>query len=95
MSLTEKDIKKIAHLARLQISEQDIPAYQTELSRILGMIDQMNEVDTATVEPLSHPGDEGLRLRPDQAQAVIDRDRLQGGAPSTERGLYLVPKVVD
>lgn len=95
MSLTEKDIKKIAHLARLHITEQDIPAYQTGLSRILGMIDQMNEVDTSTVEPLAHPGEEQLRLRPDCADAPADRERLQQVAPATERGLYLVPKVVD
>lgn len=95
MSLSQNDIKKIAHLARLHIEEQEMEYYREGLSRILGMIDQMNEVDTRGVEPLYHPNDVPLRLRPDDARGDIDRSRLQDSAPRSEHGLYLVPRVVE
>lgn len=95
MSLSREDVKKIAHLARLQIGEQEIESYREDLSRILGVIDQMNEVDTRTVVPLFHPNEEVLRLREDRPDGAIDRERLQRVAPLVQDGLYLVPKVIE
>lgn len=95
MSLTPKDIKKIAHLARLNLSENDIEIYTPQLSKILDFIEQMNQVDTSEVEPLAHPLDISQRLRQDTVTEENLRDKYQRIAPQTEAGLYLVPKVID
>lgn len=95
MSLTPDDIKKIAQLARLNLSASDMDLYGPQLSNILGFIEQMNEVDTQNVEPLAHPLDVTQRLRPDVASAPDLRDKYQRIAPQVEAGLYLVPKVIE
>ena len=66
MALDRKDVKKIAHLARLQISEAEVAASTESLARILGLIEQMNAVDTKAVAPMAHPQDAALRLRDDR-----------------------------
>lgn len=95
MSLQAEDVTKIAHLARLAIAEEDIPKYAKELSNILGLVEQMNAVDTAGVEPMAHPLDAVQRLRPDAVTEEDRRDRFQAIAPQVEAGLYLVPKVIE
>jgi aspartyl-tRNA(Asn)/glutamyl-tRNA(Gln) amidotransferase subunit C len=95
MSLDNDDVKKIAHLARLALSEQESKDFTGSLTRILGLIEQMNAVDTTGVEPMAHPGDEALRLREDKVTETNQRDEFQAIAPSTEAGLYLVPKVIE
>ena len=95
MSLTPEEVKKIAHLARLTLSEQDIAVYAPQLSSILNFIEQMNQVDTSAIEPLSHPLDISQRLRPDTITEPDLRDKYQGIAPKVEAGLYLVPKVIE
>ncbi len=95
MSLDQADVERIAHLARLEIGEQEVTAYAETLSRILGLIEQMNAVDTEGVVPMAHPQDAGLRLRADAVQEVDQRDRFQAIAPATLAGLYLVPKVIE
>lgn len=95
MSLTAADVKKIAHLARLNLSEADIALYTTQLSNILAFIEQMNSVDTSQVEPMAHPLDLSQRLRADQVSEHNQRDKFQKIAPQVEAGLYLVPKVIE
>jgi aspartyl-tRNA(Asn)/glutamyl-tRNA(Gln) amidotransferase subunit C len=95
MSLDREQVRKIAHLARLQITEQEAVAYADSLSRILGLIEQMNAVDTAGVEPMAHPNEAGLRLRMDAVTEADQRDKFQKIAPAVEAGLYLVPKVIE
>jgi aspartyl-tRNA(Asn)/glutamyl-tRNA(Gln) amidotransferase subunit C len=95
MSLTPEDVKKIAHLARLNLNEQDISLYTPQLSHILQFIEEMNKVDTTNISPLSHSIDATQRLRPDQVTEPDFRDKFQGIAPSVEAGLYLVPKVIE
>ncbi len=95
MSLTPDDIRKIAHLARLNLSESDIALYTPQLSNILQFIEQLNQVDTANVEPLAHPLDISQRLRPDEITEPNLRDKFQHIAPQVEAGLYLVPKVIE
>lgn len=95
MSLEKKDVAKIAHLARLEISEQEISVYTDSLSRILGLIERMNAVETANVQPMSHPQDANLRLRADVVTEIDCRDRFMKIAPAAEAGLYLVPKVIE
>ncbi len=95
MVLEKSDVEKIAHLARLAIDDQDIPKYAGELSRILGLVEQMNRVDTNEVEPMAHPLDASQRLRPDAVTEDDQRTLFQSGAPHVEAGLYLVPRVIE
>ena len=95
MSLDREQVRKIAHLARLHITEQEADAYAGTLSRILGLIEQMNAVDTAGVLPMAHPNEAGLRLREDAVTEPNQREKFQKIAPAIEAGLYLVPKVIE
>jgi len=95
MPLDTTQVKKIAHLARLQISEEEAAHYARELSRILGLIEQMNAVNTDGVQPMAHPSDSPLRLRADEVSEADQRDKFQAAAPAVEAGLYLVPKVIE
>lgn len=95
MALDSTDIAKIAHLARLQIDENDVADYVRNLSDILGFVEQMNDVDTASVEPMAHPLDAVQRLRQDIVTETDQRELFQAVAPQTEAGLYLVPKVIE
>ena len=96
MSLTRKDVENIAHLARLAITEAEMPAYVSNLSKIVSFVEQLNAADTAAIEPMAHPlKGQVQRLRPDE---VIDEDRhekYQRNAARVEAGLYLVPKVIE
>ncbi len=95
MSLDSSDVQKIAHLARLQISAADIPEYAKNLSDILDLVNQMQAIDTADIEPLSNPLDAVQRLRADITSEGDLRDKLQTVAPAVERGLFQVPKVIE
>lgn len=95
MSLGKPEVEKIAHLARLTIREEDVSSYARELSRILAFVEQMNAVETRGVVPMAHPLDMLQRLREDRISETDQREHFQAGAPSVEKGLYLVPKVIE
>ncbi|HEK9095174.1 TPA: Asp-tRNA(Asn)/Glu-tRNA(Gln) amidotransferase subunit GatC [Pseudomonas aeruginosa] len=95
MALERSDVEKIAHLARLGLSEADLPRTTETLNNILGLINQMQAVDTSGVEPLAHPLEATQRLRPDAVTETDHRDAYQTIAPAVEEGLYLVPKVIE
>ena len=95
MSLTPEQVKKIAHLARLNLSDEDIELYTPQLSTILDFIAHMDEVDTSKVEPLAHPLELSQRLRPDEINEPDLRDKYQRIAHEVEAGLYRVPKVIE
>lgn len=95
MSLTANDVKKIAHLARLGINEQQIEAYTKDLSSMLDLMTHMGQLDTSNVAPMAHPLDQTQRLRADLVIESNQRDHFQAIAPQTEAGLYLVPKVIE
>ncbi|MFT5706271.1 MAG: aspartyl-tRNA(Asn)/glutamyl-tRNA(Gln) amidotransferase subunit C [Oceanospirillaceae bacterium] len=95
MALDKSDVEKIAHLARVNIEEQDIPEYLSNLTSILDLVDQMQAVDTRNIEPLSHPLDAVQRLRADDVSEGNQRELLQTVAPAVEDGLFLVPRVID
>jgi aspartyl-tRNA(Asn)/glutamyl-tRNA(Gln) amidotransferase subunit C len=95
MSLTANDVKKIAHLARLGIAEQDVEHYAKDLSGVLELMTQMGRLNTDGVTPMAHPLDQMQRLREDAVTEADQRDHFQTIAPQTEAGLYLVPKVID
>lgn len=77
------------------MTEQERDGYAGDLSRILGLVSQMNAVATDGVEPMTHPDEATLRLRPDAVGLEADRDRLLALAPDSRDGLYLVPKVIE
>ncbi len=95
MSLTPKQVRDIAHLARLQIDEARIPAYAQTLSSILDLVQQLDAADTSGVEPMAHPIAAGQRLRVDKVSEHDVRDAVRGNASQMEDGLYLVPKVIE
>ena len=95
MALEASQVEKIAHLARLGINAEDIPAYARNLSDILAFVEQLEEVDTTSVVPLAHPLDAVQRLRADEVTETDQREVVQSHAPQTEAGLYLVPKVIE
>lgn len=99
MSLTPDQIHRIARLARIAVGEAEADAVRERLNRVLGLIDEMQRVDTSGVEPMAHaleayvPG--GQRLRADEVTEADRHDAFQAVAPAVERGLYLVPKVIE
>ncbi|AIR88039.1 Asp-tRNA(Asn)/Glu-tRNA(Gln) amidotransferase subunit GatC [Pseudomonas cremoricolorata] len=95
MALQRCDVEKIAHLARLGLNEAELPHITDALNSILGLVDQMQAVDTDGIEPLAHPLEASQRLRADQVTERNQRDAYQAIAPATENGLYLVPKVIE
>jgi len=95
MSLNIADVEKVARLARLAMSEQEMQAAQTQLSNIFGLIAEMQAVDTTGIEPMSHSQDLSQRLRSDTVTATNQREAFQSIAPQVEQGLYLVPQVIE
>jgi aspartyl-tRNA(Asn)/glutamyl-tRNA(Gln) amidotransferase subunit C len=95
MSLTIDDVKKIAHLARLNMPENELQQYTTKLSNILHLVEEMNKADTSHIEAISHALDLSQRERPDAVTEPNQREAFQKIAPKVEAGLYLVPKVID
>ena len=95
MSLTPDDVAKIAHLARLAMSQDDATTLGRDLSNILDLVAQMDSVDTANVEPMAHPLEMAQRLREDAVTEENHRESYQANAPAVENGLFLVPKVIE
>ena len=95
MSLGTDDVKRIAHLARIEISDSEAEATLQKLSGILGLIEQMQAVDTSGIEPMSYSQDVTQRLREDVVTKTNQREEFQKIAPAVENGLYLVPKVIE
>ena len=95
MTLERSDVEKIAHLARLGLDEAELPQTTATLNSILGLVDQMQAVNTDGIEPLAHPLEAVQRLRADVVTEHNQRDAYQAIAPAVENGLYLVPKVIE
>ncbi|TBV04083.1 Asp-tRNA(Asn)/Glu-tRNA(Gln) amidotransferase subunit GatC [Phytopseudomonas dryadis] len=95
MALERSEVEKIAHLARLGLSDSELPHTTETLNSILGLVDQMQAVDTDGVEPLAHPLETTQRLRADAVTEENRREAYQAIAPAVESGLYLVPKVIE
>lgn len=96
MSVTSSDIHHIAHLARLNINESEVPQYTENLNNLLALVAQMEKVDTTHIQPMAHPQEnQQQRLREDKISEENQRERFQSIAPQTAEGLYLVPKVIE
>ena len=99
MSLTSSDIARIANLARLELQPDESERMLTQLNGFFGIVEAMRSVDTTGIQPLAHPvatiQDIALRLRDDAVSEPDQRDANQRNAPAVERGLFLVPKVIE
>ena len=95
MSLTTEDIQRIAHLARIEIGEQEATATLSRLSGIMDLIAEMQAIDTKGILPMSHSQDLSQRLREDVVTETNQREAFQAIAPKVQDGLYLVPKVIE
>ncbi len=93
--MTEEEIKKIAHLACIQVNEAEIYGHAESLTRILTLIAHISEQDTTDIAPMFSPLDSLLTTREDVATEVNQRDTLQKLAPQVESGVYLVPQVIE
>ncbi len=93
--MADIDIEHLCRLAQLALKDTEYEVVRGDLERIIAMVDQMQALDTDQVEPLAHPLDVDQRLRTDEITETVDRERYQKGAPATQDGLYLVPRVVE
>ena len=99
MALTPQEIARVANLARLELRPDETERVLSQLNGFFKLVEQIEAIDTDGVEPLAHPaailGDVALRLREDVASEPDQRDASQRSAPAVERGLFLVPKVIE
>lgn len=95
MSVDSATVRKIASLARIALSEAEAEALAPELSKILGLVEQLGEVDTSGVTPLAAVIPNHLRLRDDVVTDGDIRDRVLKNAPQAEHGFFAVPKVIE
>jgi aspartyl-tRNA(Asn)/glutamyl-tRNA(Gln) amidotransferase subunit C len=96
MSLNRRDIDNIAQLARLALTEQEVPGYLASLSSIIGLIGELDRVDTSQIEPMAHPlPGQRQRLRADAVTETDHHEIYQSNAPQVEAALYLVPRVIE
>ncbi|WP_049723607.1 Asp-tRNA(Asn)/Glu-tRNA(Gln) amidotransferase subunit GatC [Gilvimarinus polysaccharolyticus] len=95
MAVNKNDIEKLAELSRIDISDEAAANVAQSISEVLGLVDQLQAVDTTGVRPMAHPLDAVQRLRRDEVTECDQREQLQAMAPATEDGLYLVPRVIE
>ena len=93
--LSPAEILRIARLARIEVDAGQVAALVPELNAILGMVERMQAVDTAGIEPMSHPQALTQRMREDAVTEPDLRAEYQSVAPQVEDGLYLVPRVIE
>ena len=99
MSLTSQDIDRIANLARLALQPAEADHMREQINGFFSIVEAMQSVDTTGVQPLAHPvaaiEEVQLRLREDVVSEPNQREANQQSAPAVERGLFLVPKVIE
>ena len=95
MTITKEQLNLLMKLANLKVEGEALNEFQQELSRILDLMDELQQVNTEDLLPLTNPRDDKQRLRRDEVTETNQRARWQQNAPETEAGLYLVPRVVD
>jgi aspartyl-tRNA(Asn)/glutamyl-tRNA(Gln) amidotransferase subunit C len=95
MTLSLDDVRRIAHLARIDVDAAEVARVHAKLESIFAMIDELNAIDTSGVEPMSHAQDVVAPLREDRVTEADRHAEYQKVAPAVEDGLYLVPRVVE
>lgn len=95
MSVSKEDVKKIANLARLEFSEEEIGNYTNEMNQILNYMEKLNELDTENVKPLSHPIENSNVFRDDVLKESTLREQALKNAPDKTNEHFKVPKVIN
>jgi aspartyl-tRNA(Asn)/glutamyl-tRNA(Gln) amidotransferase subunit C len=95
MSVSSEQVRHIAKLARIAMTDEEIERLAPELNNILGWVEQLGEVKTDGVEPLTAVIDQKLRLRDDEVTDGNIRDEVLANAPETQHGFFAVPKVIE
>ena len=96
MSLIRQDVEKIARLARLSITEAEMPVYVTSLSSIVDFVAELSRAETDRVEPMAHPLEgQHQRVRADVVTEIDQHEKYQANAPRVQAGLYVVPRVIE
>lgn len=91
--ITQKDVLHVAKLARLSLTDDEATQFTEQLGRVLGYMEQLNEVDTQGIEPMSHPIPVVNVMRDDEIVRDLDRQSLMANAPVTEGAFFKVPKI--
>ena len=95
MSVDEKTVRRIAHLARIAVTDEEVPHLQGELNAILSFVEQLNEVDVEGVEPMTSVTPMRLKRRPDVVTDGNQQEKVLLNAPDAREGFFAVPKVVE
>lgn len=95
MSVDRATVKRVAHLARIRVTDEDAEAFRGELNAILGFVEQLNEVDVAGVEPMTSVLPMDMKQRQDRVTDGGKAADIVANAPATEDNFFLVPKVVE
>jgi len=94
VSLSEKDVQYVAKLARLEITEAETAKYTEQLGNILQYVEQLNKLDTANIEPLTHPLDMKNVFRPDVNEPSLTQKEVLSNGPEIQAGHFKVPKIM-
>ena len=95
MSINKDQIKYLSLLSRMDIQESEINDVEEKLTKIIDFVDQLQSIDTDEIEPMAHPLNQSQRLRVDKVVEENNRDKIQKNTKSKERGMYIVPKVIE
>lgn len=95
MSVTRADIEKIAELANLKFSDEELESFSSQMNEILAYMDKLNELNTENIEPLSHPVEQSNVFREDILKPSIETEQALKNAPSSEDNHFKVPKVIE
>ncbi len=95
MSINKDQIKYLSLLSRMDIQESEISDVEEKLTKIIDFVDQLQSIDTDEIQPMAHPLNQSQRLRADKVVEGNNRDKIQKNTKSTERGMYIVPKVIE
>jgi aspartyl-tRNA(Asn)/glutamyl-tRNA(Gln) amidotransferase subunit C len=95
MTISLDDVRRVAYLARIEVTDAEVVAVHEKLAGVFGMIEQMQKIDTEGVEPMSHGQDIPLRQRADKVTEIDRHEAFQAIAPQVENSLYLVPRVIE
>jgi aspartyl-tRNA(Asn)/glutamyl-tRNA(Gln) amidotransferase subunit C len=95
MSSPELDVRYVANLARIDLSDAEIAQFQTQLGRVLEYVEQLSQVDVSHVEPTAHANDITNVFRADEAKPGLEKKAALANAPRQANGLVMVTKVVE
>jgi len=95
LSVNKDEIKYLSLLSRMDIDKNEIKDIEEKLTKIIDFVDQLQTISTDNIEPMAHPLNQSQRLRIDEVTETNDRENIQKNAQQIEKGMYLVPKVID